>query len=73
MSEYEMLDTKYPCFIKAKSSDIFSLGGIYNTWVDKASGEMRSTFGVNNERNERNTPESIKEVAYPELSEMTLF
>jgi len=46
---YEWRDlnkVKYPYFIHSKSSDIFSLGCIYESWVDKGSGEIRNTFSI---------------------------
>lgn len=46
---YEWRDinnVKYPYFIKTLSSDIFSLGCIYESWVDKSSGEIRNTFSI---------------------------
>ena len=39
-------ETKYPYFIKSKSSEIFSLGCIYETWVDQSTGEIRNTFSI---------------------------
>ncbi len=46
---YEWRDVnkkKYPYFIKTNSSEIFSLGCIYETWVDKNTGEMHNTFSI---------------------------
>ncbi len=46
---YEWRDinkAKYPYFIKTKINDIFSLGCIYETWVDKSTGEIRRTFSI---------------------------
>lgn len=37
---------KYPYFIKPKTGDFFSLGCIYEQWVDKATGEERNTFSI---------------------------
>lgn len=37
---------KYPYFIKTKSNDIFSLGCIYELWVDKSTGEVKNTFSI---------------------------
>ena len=37
---------KYPYFIHTKSKDIFSLGCIYESWIDKATGEIRNTFSI---------------------------
>ena len=46
---YEWRDVnnvKYPYFIHTKSSDIFSLGCIYESWTDKSTGEIRNTFSI---------------------------
>ena len=46
---YEWRDhnkVKYPYFIHTKSSDIFSLGCIYESWVDKGTGEIRNSFSI---------------------------
>jgi len=46
---YEWRDVnkeKYPYFIHTKSGDIFSLGCIYESWVDKVTGEIRNTFSI---------------------------
>lgn len=46
---YEWRDynkVKYPYFIKVKDSSIFSLGCIYENWVDKNSGEIHNTFSI---------------------------
>ena len=37
---------KYPYFIHTKSNDIFSLGCVYDIWVDKTTGEIRNTFSI---------------------------
>jgi putative SOS response-associated peptidase YedK len=37
---------KYPYFVKVKDEDIFSLGGIYENWVDKNTGEVHDTFSI---------------------------
>ncbi len=37
---------KYPHFIHLKSVDIFSLGCIYECWVDRSTGETRNTFSI---------------------------
>jgi putative SOS response-associated peptidase YedK len=42
----EFNNTKYPYFIKTKSNEIFSLGCIYDSWVDKGTGEIRNTFSI---------------------------
>jgi len=46
---YEWRDVnkvKYPYFIHTKTSDIFSLGCIYESWTDKTTGEIRNTFSI---------------------------
>ncbi|MFZ4544115.1 MAG: SOS response-associated peptidase [Saprospiraceae bacterium] len=46
---YEWRDynkTKYPYLVKCKSQEIFSLGCIYDNWVDKLSGETVHTFSI---------------------------
>jgi len=46
---YEWRDfqkAKYPHLIQVKDQDIFSLGCIYETWVDKSTGELRNTFSI---------------------------
>lgn len=37
---------KYPHFIAVKNSPIFSLGGIYDTWTNKETGELIDTFSI---------------------------
>lgn len=37
---------KYPYFIKLKDENIFSLGCIWENWVDKATGEIHNTFSI---------------------------
>ncbi|MBS4014349.1 MAG: SOS response-associated peptidase [Bacteroidetes bacterium] len=37
---------KYPYFISLKEKDIFSLGCIYDTWIDKTTGETKQTFSI---------------------------
>ncbi len=37
---------KYPYFISLKEEEIFMLGGIYDTWVDKETGEIFNTFSI---------------------------
>ena len=37
---------KIPYFIKVKDTDIFSLAGIYNHWVDKETGEVVTSFSI---------------------------
>jgi putative SOS response-associated peptidase YedK len=42
----EFNKAKYPYFIKTKKNEIFSLGCIYERWVDKSTGEIRDTFSI---------------------------
>ena len=35
-----------PYFIKLKSEPIFSLGGLYNDWIDRSTGEIHRTFTI---------------------------
>jgi len=37
---------KYPYFIHAKEEKIFSLAGLWSSWTDKATGEVRITYTV---------------------------
>jgi putative SOS response-associated peptidase YedK len=37
---------KYPHLIKTNDTDVFTMGGIYDNWVDKFSGEVTTTFSI---------------------------
>lgn len=37
---------KYPYFIKYKDYNVFALGGIFNDWVNKQTGEQTKTFSI---------------------------
>ena len=37
---------KYPYFINVKTDKIFSLGCIYDDWVDRSTGEIKKTFSI---------------------------
>jgi putative SOS response-associated peptidase YedK len=37
---------KYPYFIHYKDSDVFAMGGIFNDWVNKQTGEQTKTFSI---------------------------
>lgn len=37
---------KYPYHIQLKDEDIFCLGGIYDEWADKETGEIINTFSI---------------------------
>jgi putative SOS response-associated peptidase YedK len=125
----EFKGKKYPYYVQVKDEELFSLGCIYDSWVDTETGEIRDTFSIlttpanplmavvhnqklrmpliidradeprwvqpdlphedvrrlikpfddkkmtaypvsnkiNSPRNERNTPEAIRRVDYPEL------
>jgi putative SOS response-associated peptidase YedK len=46
---YEWRDvnkTKYPYYIQTLSNEIFSLGCLYENWVDNETGEIRNTFSI---------------------------
>ena len=46
---YEWRDfngVKYPYFLKVKNEDLFSLGCIYETWLNKATGELIDSFSI---------------------------
>lgn len=46
---YEWRDAdkkKYPYYIQLRNEEIFSLGGIYENWVDKNTGEIKYTFSI---------------------------
>ncbi len=37
---------KYPHLIQTKRNKIFSLGCIYETWLDQSTGEIKNTFSI---------------------------
>lgn len=37
---------KYPYFIRHRQETIFSLAGLWSSWTDKSTGEMRETYTV---------------------------
>lgn len=37
---------KYPYFIHYKDSEVFAMGGIFNDWVNKQTGEVKHTFSI---------------------------
>ncbi len=37
---------KYPFYIHLKNRDFFSLGGIYESWVNRETGEIFNTFSI---------------------------
>jgi putative SOS response-associated peptidase YedK len=42
----EVNKKKYPYFIKLKDQEAFALGGIYERWVDKSTGEIFDTTAI---------------------------
>jgi putative SOS response-associated peptidase YedK len=42
----EFNKVKYPYFIYTTSRDIFSLGCIFENWIDNDTGEIRNTFSI---------------------------
>lgn len=42
----EFKKKKYPYVIQLKDEQIFSMGGIYEEWVDKETGEIKHTFSI---------------------------
>lgn len=46
---FEWMDVKkikFPFYIHLKEEEIFSLGGIYDEWVNKETGEIHTTFSI---------------------------
>ncbi len=46
---YEWRDVngvKYPYFIHPADNEMFSLGAIYDTWIDRKTGEIKNTFSI---------------------------
>lgn len=37
---------KYPYFIHYNDNDMFAMGGIYNDWIDKETGNIEHTFSI---------------------------
>jgi len=37
---------KYPYFITLSSADVFSMAGIWDSWTDRQTGEILSTFSI---------------------------
>jgi putative SOS response-associated peptidase YedK len=42
----QLNNKKYPYHIKIEGQEIFSLAGVYDTWVDKDTGEVKDTFSI---------------------------
>lgn len=37
---------KYPYFIHLKDREVFSLGGIYESWANRETGELHNTYSI---------------------------
>ena len=37
---------KYPYYIHLKEQDFFSMGGLYENWINKETGELKNTFSI---------------------------
>ena len=42
----EVNGVKYPYYIQVAEQDYFSLGALYDTWINKVTGEIRNTFSI---------------------------
>jgi putative SOS response-associated peptidase YedK len=42
----EVNGIKYPYYIQLKEQDYFSLGSLYDTWINKETGEIHNTFSI---------------------------
>lgn len=42
----EFKGNKYPYFIQLAETDYFSLGSIYDTWINTGTGEIKNTFSI---------------------------
>lgn len=42
----EFRGTKYPYFVQLYQQDYFSLGALYDSWINPDTGEMRNTFSI---------------------------
>ena len=42
----EVNGVKYPYYIQVIEQDYFSLGALYDTWINKETGEIRDTFSI---------------------------
>jgi putative SOS response-associated peptidase YedK len=42
----EIKGVKYPYYIQLRETDYFSLGSLYDTWINRESGEIRNTFSI---------------------------
>ena len=37
---------KFPFYIHLKNEEVFSIGGIYDRWINRITGEVKSTFSI---------------------------
>ena len=42
----EVNGVKYPYYIQVAGQDYFSLGALYDIWINKETGEIRNTFSI---------------------------
>nr|WP_299423128.1 SOS response-associated peptidase [uncultured Emticicia sp.] len=42
----QLNNKKYPYYIKIEGQEIFSLACVYDSWVDKSTGEVKNTFSI---------------------------
>ena len=42
----EIKKEKFPYYIQLKEQDLFYIAGIWNTWTDYTSGEIKNSFGI---------------------------
>jgi putative SOS response-associated peptidase YedK len=42
----EFKGNKYPYYIRLAETDYFSLGSIYDTWLNYETGELKNTFSI---------------------------
>lgn len=42
----EFKGVKYPYYIQLAESDFFSLGSLYDTWINPQTGEIKNTFSI---------------------------
>ncbi len=42
----EVKGVKYPYYIQLAEKDYFSLGSMYDTWMNRETGEIRNTFSI---------------------------
>lgn len=43
---YSIGKRKFPFYIHSQSKDFFSMGGLYENWVNRETGELRKTFSI---------------------------